>query len=151
MWRTVEDRVNDAALARGLKTIMYHADALEEVEAAFQKARLHAQAIVVTPDSLFIQYRDRIVAAAAKAHLPAIYGWPTFAKAGGLMSYSADPAENWERVAVYVDKILHGTNAGDLPIAQPSRFALTLNAKTAKALGLRVPESISVRAEEVIR
>jgi len=151
LWRSVESRIKGAALARGLKTIILRVNAAEEIEGTLQQAYLHAQAIIVLPDILFIQDREHVVAVAAKVRLPAIYGWPAFALVGGLMSYSPDPAEGWEQVAVYVDKILRGSDAGDLPIVQYKQFSLAVNLKAAKALGLNIPESILLRAKEVIK
>jgi len=151
LWRTVENKIKGAAQARGLKTIAFRVTVAEEIEGALQQARLHSQAVVVLPDILFIRHREHVATATAKVRLPAIYGWPGFALAGGLMSYSPNAAEGWEQVAVYVDKILRGSNAGDLPIVQYKQFSLAVNLKAAKALGLSIPESILLRAEEVIR
>ena len=86
LWRTVENKIKGAALSRGLKTIIFRVDVAEEIEGTFEQAHLHAQAVIVLPDILFIRHRERMVAAAAKARLPAIYGWAGFAFAGGLMS-----------------------------------------------------------------
>lgn len=151
LWRTVEHKIKGAALARGLKTIIFRVNVAKEIEGTLQQAHLHAQAVIVFPDILFIRHRERVAAAAANVRLPAIYGWPAFALAGGLMSYSPDAAEGWEQVAVYVDKILRGSVAGDLPIVQYKQFSLAVNLKAAKALRLSIPESILLRAEEVIR
>jgi len=88
---------------------------------------------------------------AAESHLPAIYGVKEFVVAGGLITYGVDLRDSARRAAEYVDKILKGTNAGDLPIQQPTKFELVINLKTAKALGLSIPQSLLLRADEVIQ
>jgi putative ABC transport system substrate-binding protein len=88
---------------------------------------------------------------ASKARLPAIYSYSRWADAGGLMSYGANLGELWHRSAAYVDKILKGANPGDLPIEQPTKFEFVVNLKTAKVLGITIPESILLQADEVIR
>ena len=92
----------------------------------------------------------RIVALAAKNRLPAMYGWPTFAEAGGLMSYGPDFHDMARQAAVFVDKILKGAKAADLPVEQPTKFELVINLKTAKALGLTIPPSLRLRADHFI-
>ena len=88
---------------------------------------------------------------AARHRLPAIYLERSYVQAGGLMSYGPDYAAMWRRGAEYVDKILRGAKPADLPIEQPTRYVLSVNLKAAKALGLTIPESILIRADEVIR
>jgi putative ABC transport system substrate-binding protein len=95
--------------------------------------------------------RGRIVKRAADAHLPAIYEWREFSQTGGLMSYGADLSDVYRRAATYMDKILKEAKPGDLPIEQPTKFELVVNLKTAKALGLTIPPSVLIRADEVIR
>ena len=87
---------------------------------------------------------------AQRYRLPSIYAASWFVDAGGLMSYGANPAEQWRRAATYVDKILKGAKPADLPVEQPTKFELVINLKTAKALGLAIPQTVLVRATRVI-
>jgi putative ABC transport system substrate-binding protein len=105
---------------------------------------------MIPPDTILGAYRELIIGLAAKYHLPAIYNTRPYVAAGGLMSYGPDSSDNYRRVAGYVDRILKGEKAADLPVQQPSKFQFVLNLKTAKALGLTVPQSILLRADEVI-
>jgi putative ABC transport system substrate-binding protein len=91
-----------------------------------------------------------MAAAAARAKLPAIYEWREFVDAGGLISYGPSLSELFRKTGGYIDKILKGARPGDLPIERPTRFELVLNVKTARALGLDVPQTLLVRADEVI-
>jgi putative ABC transport system substrate-binding protein len=124
----------------------------EEFDGAFSTAaRARAQALYVIPDAFFFSHRTTISQLAAKARLPAIYGAKGFADEGGLMSYGPNFGDVFRRSAGYVDKILKGAKPGDLPIEQPTKLEFVVNLKTAKALGITIPESILVRADEVIR
>jgi putative ABC transport system substrate-binding protein len=114
-------------------------------------SRAHPQALYVVDATLFVAHRATLVTMASKARLPVISGEKGFAGAGGLMTYGFDYADQMRRSVEYVDKILKGAKAGDLPIEQPARFELVINLKTAKALGITIPESILLRADEVIR
>ena len=114
-------------------------------------SRAHAQALYVLDDPFFYVHRMTLAKLASKARRPAIYGARHYADAGGLMSYGADYGDLFRRSAGYVDKILKGAKPGDLPIEQPTKFELVVNLKTAKALGITIPESILLRADEVIR
>jgi len=123
-----------------------------EIGPAFSTAsRAHAQALYIIPDALFLKNRTTLFNQASKARLPAMYGEKQWAEAGGLMSYGANYADLFRRSSGYVDKILKGTKPADLPIEQPTKFELVVNLKTAKALGITIPESILLRADEVIR
>jgi putative ABC transport system substrate-binding protein len=95
-------------------------------------------------------HREAIIAAAARNNVPAVYGYSIFAREGGLLSYGHDPLDNIRRAPTYVDRILRGAKVSDLPVQFPTKFEMVLNLKTAKALGLAVPPSIWVRADEVI-
>ncbi len=124
----------------------------EEFDPAFSAvSRAHAQALYVLDAPLFFTHRTMLLKLASKARLPVISGENPFSAAGGLMSYGADYADQMHRAAGYVDKILKGAKAGDLPIEQPTKFELVVNLKTAKALGIKIPEPILLRADEVIR
>jgi putative ABC transport system substrate-binding protein len=105
---------------------------------------------VTLSHSFTVAHRRRIVEAAARHRLPAIYGLQDFADAGGLISYHADFFELFRRAAVLVDKILKGARPADLPVEQPTTFELVVNLKTAKALGLTIPPSVLLRADRVI-
>jgi putative ABC transport system substrate-binding protein len=150
-WRRIEQQIDSAAKAKGLKTAVIDVQDPNHLETVLLQARKQAQAVIVLPDPMFLERGDQVIAAMAKTRMPAIYGWAGFVAAGGLISYSTDPAEGWEHAATYVDKILRGANAGDLPVAQPTKFQLMVNLKTAKVLGLSIPRSVLVRADEVIR
>jgi putative ABC transport system substrate-binding protein len=113
-------------------------------------ARERAQALLVMTDPMFSVERERIVDLAAKHRLPGIFGWREFAEAGGLLSYDPNLADMYRRLATYVDKILKGVKPGDLPIEQPTKFELVINLKTAKALGLTIPQLILFRADRLI-
>jgi putative ABC transport system substrate-binding protein len=110
-----------------------------------------ARTVVVLPDPMLFAQRTRIVALAAKSQLPAVGEAREFAVAGGLMAYGPRITENFRRAAVYVDKILRGAKPGDLPVEQPTTFELVINLNTAKALGLTIPPSLLLRADEVIQ
>jgi ABC-type uncharacterized transport system substrate-binding protein len=123
-------------------------DDLERVFADLSAARVGA--LVVGGSSLVFSQARRIVALAAKHRLPAVYSTDVFASAGGLMAYSADYHDQFRRLATYVDRVLKGERAGDLPIEQPTKFELVLNMRAAKELGIKIPQSILLRADKVI-
>ena len=112
--------------------------------------RQRAGALITVEDPLTYGQRTQIVDFAAKNRLPAMHGVREFVEAGGLMSYGVHVADLLRRAAVYVDKILRGAKPGDLPVEQPTRFELVINLKAAKALGLTLPQSLLLRADEVI-
>ena len=124
----------------------------EEIDPAFLAvSRLRAQALYLIEDPLFDTYRSTLLKLASKAQLPIAYWTRQWPDEGGLMSYGPDYRDLYRRAAGYVDKILKGTKPGDLPIEQPTKFELVVNLKTARALGITIPESILLRADEVIR
>jgi putative ABC transport system substrate-binding protein len=117
--------------------------------AEMQKNR--AEALVVSSSGLFYANRTRLVEFAAKHRLPTIYHQSEFVvDSGGLMSYGPDFRDLFRRSATYVDKILRGAKPGDLPVQQPTKFELVINRRTAKALGLAIPQSLQLRADRVI-
>jgi putative ABC transport system substrate-binding protein len=109
-----------------------------------------ADGLITLNDALFFSQRDRISELAASSRLPAVYPESEFVRAGGLMAYGPSLSDLFQRAASYVDKILKGTRPADLPIEQPTKFELVFNLKSAKALGLTIPESFLIRADEVI-
>jgi len=114
-------------------------------------AKAHVSAVLVPSFPRFYNEHQLIIEAAAKRRLPAMYEWGDIARDGGLMAYGPVNAELRRRVANYVDRILKGAKPGDLPIEQPTRFEFVVNLRTAKALGITFPQSILVRADEVIK
>jgi putative tryptophan/tyrosine transport system substrate-binding protein len=126
-----------------------HDDA--EIEHAISTlAREPDSGLIVMPDSFNMVHRQTIIALADRYRLPAMYYFPFFATDGGLISYGPDEIDMFRRTAGYVDRILKGAKAGDLPVQQPTNFRLVINLKTAKALGLTVPQTLLTRADEVI-
>ncbi len=124
----------------------------EDFDAAFHvAARSAAQAVVMVQSSLYATYRARLASVAPKTRLPTMSGETGFAQDGGLMNFGPNSPDSWRRAAGYVDKILKGTKPGELPIAQPTKFELVINLKTAKALGLTIPQSLLLRADELIQ
>jgi putative tryptophan/tyrosine transport system substrate-binding protein len=120
-----------------------------DFERAFTEAR-GASALIQLDDVVFTSHRKHIVELAVKNQLPAIYGFREFVDVGGLMAYGPDWPDLYRRAAIYVDKILKGAKAGDLPIEQPTKFELLINLKTAKTLRLTIPPSLLARADQVI-
>jgi len=121
------------------------------LERAFERARRSSQAVLVLPDALLSGNRRQVTVLAAKHRMPAMYPIRDFVDVGGLMAYAPDFAAQWRRAAVYVDKLLKGAKPAELPIEQPTQYLLVVNLKTARALALIIPESILVRADEVIK
>jgi putative ABC transport system substrate-binding protein len=139
-----------AAPARHLRLRTIEVRDQEALDLAFDRAQRWAQAVLVLPDITINADYQRLTALAAKHRLPAVYSARALVDAGGLMAYGPDFAVMNRRAADYVDKILRGAKPADLPVEQPTKFELVANLKTAKALGLTIPESILLRADEVI-
>jgi ABC-type uncharacterized transport system substrate-binding protein len=127
---------------------MRNADEIERSLAAF--ARTPSDGLIVTASGPAYNYRDQIIALAARHKLPTVYYEHVFVAAGGLMSYGPDFVEQYRQAAHYVDRILKGEKPGDLPVQAPTKFELVINLKTAKALGLSVPPSLLASTNEVI-
>ena len=106
--------------------------------------------LVVMPDVFMVAHRAPIISAAARNNIPAVYSLSASARDGGLLSYGPDRVEGWRRAATYVDRILRGAKPSDLPVQFPTKFEMVVNRKTATALGLAIPPSILLRADEVI-
>ena len=122
-----------------------------EIEAAFGKlSRERPDGIFFMEGPLFLRHRQMIVERAAAARIPGVYAVPEYAEAGGLMVYGVNYPNQFRRAATYVDKILKGARPGDLPVEQPTTFELIINLKAAKALGLKIPQSVLLRADRVI-
>ena len=141
-----------AARALGLRLQLHDVRGVAELgDALAAMKRQGAEALVVLPDPVFTADRGRIAELATRSQLPTIYEAREFVVAGGLMSYAPSLADQFRRAAVYVDKILKGAKAAALPVEQPTKFELVINLKTAKALGLTIPPSVLIRADEVIQ
>jgi putative ABC transport system substrate-binding protein len=138
------------APAQGLKLRLIEVREPAALDRAFEQAG-KAQAVLVLPDPMLFSHRRQVTALAARHRLPAIYPSRDYIDAGGLITYGPDFAVMFRRAADYVDKILRGARPGDLPIEQPTQHVLVVNLKTAKTLGITMPESILLRANEVIR
>jgi len=146
----VAEELPQTARSFGVALPVVEATTADELDTAFASAvAQHADAMIVFGDNLTNQEAPRVTALAANHHLPAIYLFRQFAN-GGLISYGPDIADLFRRAGGYVDKILKGTKPADLPVEQPTKFELVINMKTAKELGLTVPPSLLVRADEVI-
>jgi putative ABC transport system substrate-binding protein len=139
--------------ARSLKVVPIitpvHSDAAIET-AIISLGREPGGGLVVMGDVFTTVHRAPIISAAARNNVPAVYGASEFVRDGGLLSYGADLVDNIRRAATYVDRVLRGEKPGDLPVQFPTKFEMVVNLKTAKALGLAVPPSIMLRADEVI-
>jgi ABC-type uncharacterized transport system substrate-binding protein len=116
-----------------------------------QIVRQRSEAVVVVPDPVYLNERTKLQELMQATRLPAAYGLREHVVAGGLLSYAADLAANYRSAATYVDRILKGAKAAELPVEQPTRYELVINLKTAKALGITIPQSLLLRADEVIQ
>ena len=136
----------------GVQVVLAEAGTVADIEPAFAAlARERAHAVILFGDTFFVQQLQQIAQAALKFRMASIYLIHDYARAGGLMSYGADVVDNFRRATSYVDKILKGAKPSDLPFEQPARYLLAINLKTAKTLGLTVPQSLLLRADEVLQ
>jgi putative tryptophan/tyrosine transport system substrate-binding protein len=141
----------EAARALGLQTAVLKASTSREIEAAFSTLVPHrADALFVAPDSFFTGRPVQFATLAAHHRVPAAYTQRAFVEAGGLMSYGTDITDMWRQVGVYTGQILKGVKPADLPVAQSTKFEFVINLQTARALGLEVPNSIQLLADQVI-
>jgi putative ABC transport system substrate-binding protein len=141
-----------AAQSLRLKLLLIEVRGPDEFDRAFAEiAKERVDALLVVAESLFLLHRTTLADLALKYRLPTMYGLREGVAAGGLMSYGPNLAHNSRRAAAFVDKILKGAKPGDLPVEQPIKFELVINLKTAKALGLNIPQSVLARADELIQ
>ena len=149
----IQMRVAEAAAQRlGVQLYRVEARSPEALDSAFAAmTSAHAGALLVLVDNIFFEHRSRLAALAAISHLPTMHQDRAFVEAGGLISYAASPPDGWRHGATYVDKILKGAKPADLPVEQPTKFELVINLKTAKALGITMPPSLLLLADEVIQ
>jgi putative tryptophan/tyrosine transport system substrate-binding protein len=140
-----------AARSRGFELQVVEIHSVTELEAAFATLkRGRAEALLVPGDGVFFTQRAQLAKLALAQHLPAIFGYTENVVAGGLLSYSPSSTENYRRAAGFIDKILRGMKPGDIPVEQPTKFELAINMKTARAIGMAVPQSLLLRADRVI-
>jgi putative ABC transport system substrate-binding protein len=150
--KEVQSEAAAAARTMGVQLQLVEIRGSGELDGAFSAiAREHADALVVLPSGVLYAEQRRIVDLAARHRLPTMYSVREWVANGGLVSYGSSLADLQRRSATYVDRILKGAKPGDLPIEQPTKFELVINLKTAKALGITVPQSLLVRADEVIQ
>jgi putative ABC transport system substrate-binding protein len=143
--------MREAARAVGSQIHILNASTEGEIETTFATlVHLRVGALLVSTDAFFIGRREKLVALAARHGVPAIYEWSGFAIAGGLMSYGPSFEDAYHQSGIYTGRILKGEKPADLPVVQPTKFELVINLKTAKALGLNVPNTLIGRADEVI-
>jgi putative ABC transport system substrate-binding protein len=138
-----------AAQKRGVEVREVPIERVEEVKAAF--AKLREQAVLLSPSPIFDSRAEEIGRLAVEHRLIAMVPWKEYVRSGGLVAYAPDILALWRRAATYVDKILKGAKPSDLPVEQPTKFELVINLKTAKALGLTIPQTLLQRADEVIQ
>jgi putative ABC transport system substrate-binding protein len=143
--------MEEAGQARGLRVEVLRASTDRDIEEAFGSvARQQIAALIVGGDPFFDTRREKLISLAARNAMPAMYHFREYAVAGGLMSYGVDVAEAYRQVGAYTGRILRGTRPADLPVLQPTRFEFVINLRTARALGLTVPNSMHLLADEVI-
>jgi putative ABC transport system substrate-binding protein len=149
---TTLGRVQAAAQSARVRILPVEARAPQEIEKVFtMMTREKAEAVIVMPDGIFNAKAHQIAELAAKNRLLSVAGIRAYVEAGCLMSYGASFSDSFRRASIYVDKIFKGAKPADLPVEQPTKFELFINGKTAKALGLKIPQSLLVMADKVIQ
>ena len=153
VWQAAALKQTEAtARAMGLRLQLLEARGPDEFEAAFDAmTRAHADALFVPADIIFVRHTQRMAELAASHRVPAMYGFREHVEAGGLMSYAASFPVMFRRAAAFVDKLLKGAKPADLPVEQPTKFELVINVKTARALGIAIPQSVLQLADDVIQ
>jgi len=148
---TIATGMQEAGKSRRVTIELFEvADPLQFAEAFAAMGRQRVEGLIVIADPLTVSHRTQIVDLARRERIATRAGFGEFARAGGLMSYGLDLADHYRRGATFVDKIFKGAKPADLPVEQPTKFELVINRKTAKALGLTIPRSILLRADQVI-
>jgi ABC-type uncharacterized transport system substrate-binding protein len=143
-------KIGEAARPLGLEVTKFEVHQAADIDPAFEALKSRAQALYVIPVPIMFTNRVRINSLALAARLPTLHGVREYVEAGGLMSYGPNWPTMWRRAADLVDRILHGTKPSDIPVEQPTKFDLTINATTAKLLGLNIPPQLLAIADEVI-
>jgi putative ABC transport system substrate-binding protein len=144
--------VRGAAIPIGREIAVFYARDVDDIDAAFMGlVEMRSEVLFVSPSSFFASHRMEIVALAAQHRVPALYFERNFAEAGGLMSYGPNGSEQYRLLGVYAGRILSGQKPGDLPVRRATRLEFVINLKTAKALGLTIPQALLATADEVIR
>jgi putative ABC transport system substrate-binding protein len=149
--RSLLKQLDVAAKTRSVKLRIIEVTEPKGLDRAFEGAQHGAQAVLVLPDSTLNSDASRLGMLAAKSRLPSMFSGAVIVREGGLMAYGPDFAAQWRRAAEYVDKIMKGAKPTELPIEEPTKFQLTVNLRAAKSLKVTIPESVLVRAEEIIR
>jgi putative ABC transport system substrate-binding protein len=147
----VVQQMTEAARVLGLELRIFKASTAGELDNVFANlVQVGVNAVLVAQEPSYLRWREQITALAADHAIPAMYGQREYPEVGGLVSYDASVLDSFRQVGVYVGRILKGQKPADLPVMQPTKFELVINLKTAKALGLTVPDTLLARADEVI-
>jgi putative ABC transport system substrate-binding protein len=153
--RVVKSMIEDAlgaAIITGQKIEAFYAGNVGDIDTAFARlVEKRSEVLLVSPSDFFSSHRMQIVAQAAQHRIPALYFERDYAEVGGLMSYGANVPEQYRQLGIYAGRILNGKKPGDLPVMKMTRFELVINLKTAKALGLTIPETLLATADEIIQ